>query len=77
MGGESRWQALDWTQWLLQPLLPRNIALAGRGFNCIEDVARMLVSPKDTSFFLGCSQLAPKDVADMKWLVNVRIDISV
>ena len=36
-------------QWALNLLLPRDIALVGRGFDIEEDIARMLVSSEDTN----------------------------
>ena len=42
------WQALDCQQLLFELLLPGDRAIAGRGFDIEEDIARVLVSPKDT-----------------------------
>ena len=51
MGWETQWQELECQQLLLEPLLTGERALAGRGFDTEEGIARMLVSPKDTGIF--------------------------
>ena len=59
----------------LSQLLPGDIVLADRGFDIVEDIARMQATLQILAFTHGCAQLCPLDIEKTRQLVNVRIHI--